>query len=88
MNKEVQVYIHNLRKYLTSSESARELLLSRQMDLDSFLEEVTKVAIKNTEEGKDPQLTRTQYEQVRKSLTIKDPSFIELIDGYPPFFLN
>lgn len=78
------------------SEKARSVLLHRQMDLDVFLGEVTKVAEENVENGKDPQLTKEQYEQVKTKLSpedkevikILDKSILELIDGYPPFFMN
>lgn len=88
MNTEVQIYINKLRKYLTGSEKAREMFLSRQLDLDTFLNEVEKVSLKNVEEGRDPQLTKDQYEEVRKSLSVKEETYVQILDGFPPFFLN
>lgn len=88
MNTEVQIYINKLRKYLTGSEKAREMFLSRQLDLDTFLNEVEKVSLKNVEEGRDPQLTKDQYEEVRKSLSVKEEIYVQILDGFPPIFLN
>lgn len=88
MNTEVQIYINKLRKYLSGSEKAREMFLSRQLDLDTFLNEVEKVSLKNVEEGRDPQLTKDQYEEVRKSLSVKEEIYVQILDGFPPIFLN
>lgn len=96
MDTDIQIYINNLRKYLESSEKARDLFLSDSIDLDDFISEVERVATLNVKEGKDPQLTKEQYETVRKDLSnddevfieILDKSIINLMDGYPPIFLN
>ena len=88
MNTDVQIYVTKLRKYITESTKARELFLSGQIDLDDFIDEVTKISIINVDEGRDPQLTKDQYESVRKSLSSQVEPYIQIIDNFPPFFLN
>jgi hypothetical protein len=89
MNPDIQIYINNLRNYLKSSDKARELFLSGLIELDDFMVEVEKISIINVEEGRDPQLTREQYEEIRSSL---NPYQTELptfqMEGFPPIFLN
>lgn len=89
MNSDIQIYIKNLRKYLESSDSARELFLSGLIGLNDFMVEVEKVATQNVTDGKDPQLTKTQYEEIRKVKGIIEPEIPTFkVDGFPPIFLN
>jgi len=64
MNTDIQIYIKNLKKYIESSDDARELFLSGVIELDDFMSEVELVAMKNVEEGRDPRLTEPQYQQI------------------------
>ena len=89
MDNDVIIYVKNLKKYLVSSSKARELFLTNDIDIDDFINEVVKVARDNVKNGRDPQLTQTQYEEVRFKLTDKE-SDIPMMEmkGFPPFFLN
>jgi hypothetical protein len=89
MNTDIQIYIKNLKKYIESSDDARELFLSGVIELDDFMSEVELVAMKNVEEGRDPQLTKTQYEQIRQNKGLIKPEIPTFkMDGFPPIFLN
>jgi hypothetical protein len=53
------------------------------------MSEVELTAIKNVEEGRDPQLTKTQYEQIRQNKGLVKPEIPTFkMDGFPPIFLN
>jgi len=89
MDNDVIIYVKNLKKYLLSSEKARELFLTNDIDLDDFINEVVKVATSNVKDGKSPQLTQSQYEKIRFELTDVEPIIPMMeIKGFPPFFLN
>jgi len=90
MNTEVTIYVKNLKKYLLTSSKARELFLSKDIDLDDFINEVVKVARVNVSEGKAPQLSQSQYEKVRFKLTDDSKNHVPMMSmkGFPPIFLN
>jgi len=88
MSADTQIYIQNLTKYLNTSEVARELFLSDIIGVNDFINEVTILAMKNVEDGNPPQLTQSQYEDIRKRLSPKSEVPMFIIDGFPPLFLN
>lgn len=90
MDLEVSLYIRNLKNFLEINEEERNLLLGSSMDLIEFLEKVEEFAIQNVKDGKQPALTREQFDKIRGeyiTLVGEAPIFI-FSDDYPPLFLN
>ena len=83
---DLEIYLSNLRKWLTGSEKARELFISEELTIEVFMEEVRLVAIQNISDNKDCTLTAEQYEEIRLRYNSPEPLF--KIDGFPPIFLN
>lgn len=83
---DLEIYLSNLRKWLTGSEKARELFISEELTIEVFMEEVRLVAIQNISDSKDCTLTTEQYEEIRLRYNSPEPLF--KIDGFPPIFLN
>ena len=83
---DLDIYLSNLKKWLTGSEKARELFITDKLTVDIFMDEVRKVALQNISDGKECTLTTSQYEEIRLRYNSPEPIFD--IDGFPPIFLN
>lgn len=70
MDAEVLLYIAKLTKYLETNKNAREHFVS-DLDVETFMENVGLIAMKNFVEKNDPTLTMDQFEQIRKSMRIQ-----------------
>lgn len=90
MDLEVSLYIRNLKNFLEINDEEREFMLGSSMGLEEFLQKVEEVAIQNVKEGKQPTLTRDQFNEIRGeyiTLVGQAPIFV-FSDEYPPLFLN
>lgn len=83
---DLEIYLSNLRKWLTGSEKARELFISDELTIDTFMGEVRLLALQNIADGRECTLTTEQYEEIRLRYNSPEPLF--KIDGFPPIFLN
>lgn len=88
MSVDKEVYLKNLRKYLNTSDDAKKLFLPNGVSIDTFMGEVERLSDINVSEGKDPQLTKGQYEDVRTNLLPDTSAPIFEMKGFPPIFLN
>lgn len=92
MDLNIEIYIKNLKKYLLTNEDSRKYFLGESLNVEDFIIEVSKVAQENVKQGKDPQLTKIQFEKIKskfKTITFhgKAPIFL-FNENYPPLFLN
>jgi len=90
MDLEVSLYVRNLKNFLEINDEERKFMLGSSMGLEEFLQKVEEVAIKNVKEGKQPTLTRHQFDKIRGGyMTIvgQAPIFV-FSDEYLPLFLN
>ena len=67
MTPEVLIYIQNLKKYFTDNESVMEYFGIHGKEED-FFNNIIELSEKNMEDHGDPQLSTSQFEEVRKKI--------------------
>jgi len=77
MAPEVLIYVQNLKLYFNSHEDDQQYFTANK-DAKLFFEQLTEMAQKNFEENGEPQLTMTQFEELRKNQTSDEEKKYEM----------
>ncbi len=97
MDTEILVYLQKVKTYLNSNEEAKQYFIGGS-DADEFYKHLAIISEKNFEDNGQPELSREQFELLRKTIlaiTISKQKFFYSEDGlfliyenYPPISMN
>lgn len=97
MDAEVLVYVQKVKKYLETNQEAKEYFIG-ESNADEFFKHLEIISEKNYEENGEPELSREQFELLRKTITAvtiskqrvfySDDKLFMFFDEYPPICMN
>ncbi len=97
MDTEILVYLQKVKNYLNSNDEAREYFIGNS-DAEEFYKHLTIISEKNFVDNGQPELTKEQFELLRKTIlavTISKQDVFYSKDGlfmffkdYPPISMN
>ncbi len=97
MDTEILVYLQKVKNYLNSNDEAREYFIGNS-DAEEFYKHLTIISAKNFVDNGQPELTKEQFELLRKTIlavTISKQDVFYSKDGlfmffkdYPPISMN
>lgn len=67
MDHEILVYIQKVKNYLKTNEEAREYFIG-ESDVDDFYKHLTIISEKNFNQNGQPELTKEQFELLRRTM--------------------
>lgn len=97
MDTEVLVYLQKVKNYLETNDEARTYFIG-ESDVNEFYKHLQIISEKNFKENGEPELSREQFELLRKTIAAvtvskkrvfysKDGLFM-FFDEYPPISMN
>ena len=97
METEVLVYIQKVKTYLQANEEANNYFIGKA-DVDEFYKQLTIISNKNYEENGTPELSKEQFELLRRTVAAlaaskqkvfySDDKLFMFFENYPPISMN
>jgi hypothetical protein len=97
MDAEVLVYVQKVKNYLETNQEAREYFIG-DANAEEFYTHLKLISEKNFEENGEPELSKEQFELLRKTITAvaiskqkvfySDDKVFMFYEDYPPICMN